>query len=178
VPVVTVDKIVMALGEECTMGTVTGSTTSTTSKSIGNTSTIMRMTVTIKDVEPQGIETTVEREVGNNIINNGNAGIEMSEVAEEAGGMAVQSSDRRRREKEKKRKYRVRKAGPLDVSAKIVSQQMKRAEYDRTYNSREHVKERDAENKRNTRHSTKTAWQAAPEKRGSTARKLESSAEF
>ena len=70
----------------------------------------------------------------------------------------------------------MRKAGPLDVSAKIVSQQMKRAEYDRTYNSREHVKERDAENKRNTRHSTKTAWQAAPEKSGSTARKLESSA--
>ena len=51
---------------------------------------------------PQGIETTVEREVGNNIVNNGNAGIEMSEVAEEAGGMSVQSSDRRRREKEKR----------------------------------------------------------------------------
>jgi hypothetical protein len=115
------------------------------------------MTVTIKDVMPQGIETTVETEVGNNIVNNGNAGIEMSEVAEEAGGMSVQSSDRQRREKEKKRKYRVRKAGPLDVSAKMVSQQMKRAEYDRTYNSRENVKERDAENKRNTRHSTKTA---------------------
>ena len=36
---------------------------------------------------------------------------------------------------------------------------MKRAERDRTYQLREHVKERDAENKRNTRHSTKTAQQ-------------------
>jgi hypothetical protein len=105
---VTVDKIVVVLGEECTMGTVTGSTTSTTSKSIGNTTTTTRMTVTIKDVMPQGIETMVEREVKNNIVNNGNVGIEMSEAAEEAGGMAVQSSDRKRREKEKKRKYRVR----------------------------------------------------------------------
>ena len=34
VTVVTVDKIVMELGEECTMGTVTGPTTSTTSKSM------------------------------------------------------------------------------------------------------------------------------------------------
>ncbi len=59
------------------------------------------MTVTIKDVMPQGIETTVEREVGNNIVNNGNVGIEMGDAAGEAGGMAVQSSDRRRREKEK-----------------------------------------------------------------------------
>ncbi len=37
----------------------------------------------------------------------------------------------------------------------------KRAEYDRTYNSKEHVKERDADNKRNTCHSTKAAQQAA-----------------
>jgi hypothetical protein len=100
---VTVDKIVVALGEECTVGTVTGSTTTTTtSKSPGNTTTTTTMTVTINDVMPQGIETTVEREVGNNIGNNGNVGIEMSEVAEEAGGMAVQSSNRRRREKEKR----------------------------------------------------------------------------
>jgi hypothetical protein len=60
------------------------------------------MTVTINDVMPQGIETMVEREVRNNIGNNGNMGIEMSEVAGEAGGMAVQSSNRRRREKEKR----------------------------------------------------------------------------
>ena len=112
---ITVDKIVVALGEECTVGTVTGSTTTTTSKSLGNTTTTMRMTVTIKDVMPQGIETRVEREVRNSIVNNGNVGIEMSEAAEEAGGMAVQSSNRRRREKEKKRKYRARKAGPVDV---------------------------------------------------------------
>ncbi len=101
------------------------------------------MTVTINDVMPQGIEITVEREVGNNIHNNGNMGIEMSEAAEEAGGMAVQSS--------------ARKAGPVDVSAKIASQQMKCAVISRTYQSREHVKERDAENKSHTRHSTKTA---------------------
>ncbi len=37
----------------------------------------------------------------------------------------------------------------------------KHAKYDRTYNSKEHVKERDADNKRNTRHSTKAAQQAA-----------------
>ncbi len=37
----------------------------------------------------------------------------------------------------------------------------KRAKYDCTYNSKEHVKERDADNKRNTRHSTKAAQQAA-----------------
>ncbi len=37
----------------------------------------------------------------------------------------------------------------------------KRAKYDRTYNLKEHVKERDADNKRNTRHSTKAAQQAA-----------------
>ncbi len=100
---VTVDKIVVALGEECTVGTVTGSTTTTTtSKSPGNTTTTTRMTVTINDVMPQGIETTVEREVRNNIGNNGNVGIEMSKAAGEAGGMAVQSSNRRRKEKEKR----------------------------------------------------------------------------
>jgi hypothetical protein len=37
----------------------------------------------------------------------------------------------------------------------------KHAEYDRTYNSKEHVKERDADNKRNTCHSTKAAQQAS-----------------
>ena len=57
---VTVDKIVVTLGEECTAGTVTGSTTTTTTyKSLGNTTTTTRMTVTINDVMPQGIETTV-----------------------------------------------------------------------------------------------------------------------
>ncbi len=142
-------KIVVALGDECTAGTVTGSTTTaTTYKSLGNTTTTTRMTVTINNVMPQGIEITVEREVGNNIRNTGNVGIEMSEAAEEAGGMAVQSS--------------ARMAGPVDVSAKIASQQMKRAVINRTYQSREHVKERDAENKRNTRHSTKTARQVGP----------------
>jgi hypothetical protein len=76
---VTVNKIVVALGEKCKAGTVTGSTTTTTtSKSPGNTTTTRtRMTVTIKDVMPQGIETTVEREAGDNIVNNGNVGIEM-----------------------------------------------------------------------------------------------------
>jgi hypothetical protein len=39
---------------------------------------------------------------------------------------------------------------------------MKRAERNRTYQSREHVKERDAEEKRNRYHSTKTAQQAGP----------------
>ncbi len=67
---VTVNIIVVALGEECTAGTVTGSTTTTTSKSPGNTTTTMRMTVTINDIMPQGIETMAEREVGNNIVNN------------------------------------------------------------------------------------------------------------
>ena len=38
---------------------------------------------------------------------------------------------------------------------------MKHAEINRTYQSREHVKERRADNQRNTRHSTKTAHQAA-----------------
>ena len=76
---VTVNKIVVVLGEECKAGTVTGSTTTTTtSKSPGNTTTTTRMTVTINDVMSQGIEITVEREVGNNIRNNGNVGIEMT----------------------------------------------------------------------------------------------------
>jgi hypothetical protein len=48
------------------------------------------------------------------------------------------------------------------VSAKIASQQMKRAKYDRTYKAQNHVKESDAEKKRNTRHSTKTAQQVGP----------------
>jgi hypothetical protein len=145
---VTVDKIVMLLGEKCKAGTVTGSTTTTTtSKSPGNTTTTTKMTVTINDVMPQGIETTVEREVRNNIVNNGNVGIEMGDAAGEASGMGVQSSDRRRKEKQMKRKYRARKAGPVDVSAKIASQQIKRSEKYRTYKSKEHVKERDAEDK-------------------------------
>ena len=120
------------------------------------------MTVTIKDVMPQENETTVEREVGNNIVNNGNVGIEMGNAAGEAEGIGVQSSDRRRKEKEKKRKYCARKAGPVDVSAKIASQQSKRAEYDHTYQSKEHVKETHAEEKRNRYQSTKTAQQAGP----------------
>jgi hypothetical protein len=68
---VTVNKIVVALGEECTAGTVTGLMRTTTSKSPGNTTTTTRMTVTIKDIMPQGIEAMAEREVGNNIVNNG-----------------------------------------------------------------------------------------------------------
>jgi hypothetical protein len=159
---VTVNKIVVALGKECKAGMVTGSTTTkTTSKSPGNTTTTRtRMTVTIKDVMLQGIETTVEREAGNNIGNNRNVGIEMGDAAGEAVGMGVQSSNRRRKEKEKKRKYRARKAGPVDVSANIASQQIKRSEKYRTYQSKEHVKERHAEEKRNQYHSTKTAQQA------------------
>jgi hypothetical protein len=133
---VTFDKIVVALGEECTAGTVTGSTTTITSKSPGNTMTTTRMTITIKDVMPQGIETTVEREVENNIDNNGNVGIEMVDAAGEAGGMAVQSRNSWRREKERKRKYRARKAGPVEAeSARIASQQRRtRAEWDRCDN--------------------------------------------
>ncbi len=140
------------------MGTVTGSTTTTTSKtSPGNTTTTTRMTVTINNIMPQGIETMAEREVGNNIVNNRNVGIEMGNVAGEAGGMAVQSSNRRRREKERKRKYRVRKSGPVDMSAKIASQQRRtRAEWDRKYLSNEAVKQRQAENKRKRHQSTKS----------------------
>jgi len=90
-------------------------------------------------------------------------GIEMGDAAGEAVGMGVQSSDRRRKEKEKKRKYCARKAGPVDVSAKIaISPKMKRAKYDRTYKSKEQVKERHAEEERNRYHSTKTAQQAGP----------------
>ena len=116
---VTIDKIVVALGEKCKAGTVTGSTTTTTtSKSPGNTTATTRMTVTINNVMPQGIETMIG--------NNGNVGIEMGDAAGEAAGMGVQSSNRRRKEKEKKRKYHARKAGPVDVNAKIASQQMSR----------------------------------------------------
>jgi hypothetical protein len=100
---VTIDKIVVVMGEGCTVGTVTGLMTTTTSKSPGNTTTTTRMTVTINNVMPQEIETTGETEAGNNIGNKGDMGIEMSKVAGEAGQMAVQLSDRRRREKEKKR---------------------------------------------------------------------------
>jgi hypothetical protein len=67
---------------------------------------------------------------------------------------------------EKKRNTRhstttAQQAGPVDVSAKIASQQMKRAKINCTYNSKEHVKERLVENQRNKRHSTKAAQQAA-----------------
>jgi hypothetical protein len=110
-----------------------------------NTTTTTRMTVTINNIMPQGIETMAEREVGNNIVNNGNVGIEMGDVAGEAGGMSVQSSNRQRREKERKGKYRARKSGPVDMSANIASQQMKRAKYDCTYKAQEHMKESDAE---------------------------------
>ena len=66
---VTVDKIVVALGEECKARMVTGSTaTTTTSKSPGNTTTTMRMTVTINDVMPQRIETTVEERSGTTLL--------------------------------------------------------------------------------------------------------------
>ncbi len=86
---VTIDKIVVVLGEGCTAGTVTGSTTTTTSKSPGNTTTTTRMTVTINNVMPQEIETAGETEAGNNIGNKGEVGIETSKAAGEAGRMAV-----------------------------------------------------------------------------------------
>jgi len=55
-----------------------------------------------------------------------------------------------------------RQAVPVDVSAKmVISPKMKHAEINRTYQSREHVKERRANTQRNTRHSTKTTHQAA-----------------
>jgi hypothetical protein len=116
---VTIDKIVVVLGEGCMVGTVTVLTTTTTSKSPGNTMTTMRMTVTINDVMPQEIETTGETEAGSNIGNKGDVGIETSKVAGEAGQMAVQLSDRRRREKEKKRKYHSRKK-ERDMAVDIV----------------------------------------------------------
>ncbi len=126
------------------------------SKSPGNTTTTMRMTVTINNIMHQGIETMAEREVENNIVNNGNVGIEMGNAAGEAGEMAVQSSNRRRREKERKRKYHARKSGQVDVSAKIASQQRRtRAEWDCKYLSNEAVKQRRAENERKRRQSTK-----------------------
>ncbi len=55
---------------------------------------------------------------------------------------------------------RTQQAGPVDVSAKIASQQMKRVEWNCTYKSKDHVKERLVENQRFTRHSTKAAQQA------------------
>jgi hypothetical protein len=116
---VTIDKIVVVLGEGCTVGTVTGSTTTTTSKSQGNTTTTTRMTVTINDVMPQEIETIGETEAGNNIGNKGNVGIETSKAAGEAGQMAFQSSNRGRREKEKKRKYCSRKM-ERDMTVDII----------------------------------------------------------
>ncbi len=97
-------------------------------------------------------------------------GIETSEATGEAGQMAVQSSDRRRRVKEKKRKYRVRKkekdmAVDSVICSDCIDPATKRVIYDRTYQSKEHVKERDAENKRNKCHSTKAAQQAAKKER-------------
>jgi hypothetical protein len=167
---VTIDKIVVALGEGCTTGSVTGSTTTTTSESPGNKTTTTRMTVTINDVMPQEIETTRETEVGNKIGNKGDVGIETSEAAGEAGRMAVQLSDRRRREKEKKRKYRERKkerdmAVDSVMCSGCIDQATKRAVYNRTYVVQEHVKERRAENERNKCHSTKAARQATKKER-------------
>jgi hypothetical protein len=86
---VTIDKIVVVLGEGCTAGMVTGLTMTTTSKSPGNTMTTARMTVTINNVMPQEIETKRETEAGNNIGNKGDMGIETSKAAGEAGRMAV-----------------------------------------------------------------------------------------
>jgi hypothetical protein len=139
---VTIDKIVMALGEGCTAGTVPGSTTTTTSKSPGNTTTTTRMTVTINNVMPQEIETTGETEAENNIGNKGDVGIETSKAAGEAGQMAVQSSNRRRREKEKKRKYRSRKkerdmAVDIVMCSDCLDPAMKCAKNNRTYHEKE-----------------------------------------
>ena len=114
--------------------------------------TTTRMTVIINDVMPQGTETRVEEEAGNNISNKGDMGTEMSDAARKAGGAADQLSNRRRREKERKRKYCAKKSGPVEAeSASIASQQMKRAKIYCIYQSKEHVKVRDADNKRNKR---------------------------
>ncbi len=69
-------------------------------------------------------------------------------------------------EKEKKRKYRARKKErDMSVDSAMCSDCIdpatKRAKYDCTCNSKEHVKERDTDNKRNTCRSTKAAQQAA-----------------
>ncbi len=117
--------------------------------------TTTRMTVTINDVMPQGIATTGETEVRNNIVNKGDVGIEMSKAAGEAGGMAVQLSDRQRTEEEEKSKYHKRKAGPVGDSAKTVSQQRTRAEWYRKYYSNKAVKQRRAENQRKKHQSKK-----------------------
>jgi hypothetical protein len=82
---VTIDKIVVALGEGCTTGIVTGLMTKTTLESPGNKTTTTRMTVTINNVMPQEIETTGETEFGNNIGNKGDVGIETSKATGEAG---------------------------------------------------------------------------------------------
>jgi hypothetical protein len=139
---VTIDKIVVVLGEGCMAGTVTGSTTTTTSKSPGNTTTTTRMTVTINDVMPQEIETTGETEAGNNIGNKGDVGIETSKAAGEAGQMAVQSRDRLRGEKEKKRKYCSRKkerdmAVDIVMCSNCIDPAMKRAKNNHTYREKE-----------------------------------------
>ena len=51
-------------------------------------------------------------------------------------------------------------AGPVDVGVKIASYQMKCARINCKCKLKEHVKERDVDNKRNTCHSTKTAQRA------------------
>jgi hypothetical protein len=167
---VTIDKIAVAPGEGCMTGSATGSTTTTTSESPENKTTTTRMTVTINNVMPQEIETTGETEVGNNIGNKGDVGIETSEATGEAGRMAVQLNDRRRRVKEKKRKYHARKkerdmAVDSVMCSDCIDLATKRVIYDRTYQAQEHVKERHAENERNKCHSTKAAQQAAKKER-------------
>ena len=71
-------------------------------------------------------------------------------------------------EKEKKRKYCARKKErDMSVDSAMCSDCIdpatKRAKINRTYQAQEHVKERCAKNKRNKRHSTKAAQQAADE---------------
>ncbi len=67
----------------------------------------------------------------------------------------------KQRQAENKRKRRQSTKLEMAVDSAMCSDCIdmatKRAEYDRTYNSKEHVKERDVDNKRNTRHSTKAA---------------------
>ncbi len=75
-------------------------------------------------------------------------------------------NNRTYREKEKKRKYRARKKErDMSVDSAMCSDCIdpatKRAKINRTYQAQEHVKERCAKNKRNKRHSTKAAQQAA-----------------
>jgi hypothetical protein len=73
----------------------------------------------------------------------------------------VKESDAEQKRNTRHSTKTAQQAGPVDVSAKIVSQQMKRAKINGTYNLKEHVKERLVENQRNKRHSTKAAQQTA-----------------